>query len=198
MMGVFVPFDEKPRRVPIGWVIQENGCWDWVGAQNNSIGECGTSYGLISGYGSSRCAHRIVFERLRGPIPAGLTLDHLCRRRCCVNPDHMEPVTMRVNILRGKGWGARNAARTRCPRGHAYDLTTTWRKNGGRACRTCQNAANGAYQKRKRATKPRSRHLRQSEKREVRDLKAYGFNAAWIGREYGVSRRTIWNHLGAA
>jgi imidazolonepropionase-like amidohydrolase len=52
--------------------------------------------------GSVRCAHRVIYERERGPIPGGLTLDHLCRNRRCVNPEHLEPVPVQVNVQRGE------------------------------------------------------------------------------------------------
>src|SRR5688572_21764976 len=65
-------------------------------------------------------AHRLMYVALRGPIPDGLELDHLCRNHACVNPWHMEPVTGRVNKLRGTSPSAVHAAKTHCPKGHAY------------------------------------------------------------------------------
>jgi hypothetical protein len=82
--------------------------------------------------------HRAVYEHEVGPIPEGMTLDHLCRVRHCVNPDHMEIATHRTNILRGETLAAANARKTHCPKGHPYDgdnLMTT--KSGGRACKEC-------------------------------------------------------------
>lgn len=68
-------------------------CWIWQMALNPS------GYGLIPGRGS-RLAHRAFYEDARGPIPGGPQLDHLCRTRCCVNPDHLEPVTNAENQRR--------------------------------------------------------------------------------------------------
>lgn len=75
------------------------GCWLWTGRQNRQ------GYGSVRIPGSDgHCtmAHRLVYSRLRGAIPNGLTLDHLCRVKSCVNPNHLEPVTLRVNIERAK------------------------------------------------------------------------------------------------
>lgn len=85
-------------------------------------------------------AHRLVYELLVGPIPDGLQLDHLCRNRGCVRPDHLEPVTRRTNILRGTGPSAIHARKTQCPHGHPYDRTVTRRGTTERRCSTCENA----------------------------------------------------------
>jgi len=99
------------------------------------------------GYGRSwwdnrkfRPSHIVAWELFRGPVPAGLQLDHLCRNRACINPNHLEPVTSRENTLRGVGPAARWAKRTHCERGHEFtpDNTLT-RPNGSRRCRVCHN-----------------------------------------------------------
>lgn len=83
-------------------------------------------------------AHRVAYELLIGPIAAGLELDHLCRTHACVNPAHLEPVTGQVNLLRGVGFPATNAAKTHCPQGHEYTAENTyWSKKGQRGCRAC-------------------------------------------------------------
>jgi hypothetical protein len=71
-----------------------SGCWFWMGIINQG------GYGRISLGRRRVVAHRIAYEIDRGPIPAGLQLDHLCRVRCCCNPDHLEPVTASVNVRR--------------------------------------------------------------------------------------------------
>jgi len=113
-------------------------------------------------------AHRYVYEQEVGPIPDGLTLDHLCRNRACVNPDHLEPVTMRVNTLRGETITARNAAKTRCDKGHEFTPENTMRKPDGRRCRVCQRASEARYYERnKEAAKERHRryyHRKKAEK----------------------------------
>ena len=135
-MGVFVQLNEgtqRGRSNPIGYVICESGCWQWVGTvSTNGYGQWG-----------NRRAHRAVYEMYKGPIPDGLQLDHLCRNRPCVNPDHLEPVTCRENILRGVGHTSQNARKTHCKRGHPLEgrnLRPDITRLGGRGCRLCSNA----------------------------------------------------------
>lgn len=106
------------------------GCWLWSGT-----GSCG--YGKFSVNGRMRWAHRTVYEVFCGPIPRGLTLDHLCRVTWCVNPAHLEPVTQRENNLRGTSLAAANAKKKVCGKcgGEFYR-----RKRGNRACRQCERA----------------------------------------------------------
>lgn len=106
------------------------GCWLWIGVLN------GTGYGVTRNNGRNAFVHRVLYERLVGPIPVNLQSDHLCRNRACCNPDHIELVTGKVNVLRGDGPTARNARKTKCIRGH--DFETTGR--GWRICRTCERA----------------------------------------------------------
>jgi hypothetical protein len=70
-------------------------CWEWTAARKNG------GYGSFAIGKGNVYAHRFAYEMLVGPIPEGLELDHLCRNRGCVNPDHLEPVTRQVNVLRG-------------------------------------------------------------------------------------------------
>lgn len=110
-----------------------SGCWLWGGAtMHNGYGQFRYRTRLIA-------AHRASYLMFVGPIPEGLDLDHLCRRRNCVNPAHLEPVTRRENLLRGDTITARNAAVTRCPRGHAYDALNTYVRPNDRR-RVCRRA----------------------------------------------------------
>lgn len=122
--------------------VTETGCWLWRRSTN------GVGYGKLQQDGRLKYAHRLSYELLRGPIPEGFTIDHLCRIRCCVNPDHLEPVTMRENVLRGEGMSAKHAKKTHCPAGHPYSGTNlVIGVRGNRLCRICQN-----YHKRKKPT----------------------------------------------
>lgn len=111
-----------------------NGCWIWTG------GRTGAGYGAISIGRRVALAHRYVYEHLIGPILAQ-TLDHLCRVTLCVNPDHLEPVSMSENLRRGNGVTAKNARKTHCKYGHEFTPENTYThktKNGiGRACKMC-------------------------------------------------------------
>ena len=109
-------------------VAKSESCWLWTGAPNVHGG-----YGRVRAGTTTKYAHRVVYEMLVGPIPAGLTLDHLCRNPRCVNPLHLEPVSMRDNILRGEGLAAKNARMERCIRGHA--LVRMARQRGCVECR---------------------------------------------------------------
>lgn len=109
------------------------GCWLWKRATN------AYGYGVHREDGVLHLAHRRSYELLAGPIPEGLQLDHMCRVRACVNPDHLDAVTQRENLLRGQTVTARNAAVTHCPQGHAYVGDNVFRDSRGRRyCRACQ------------------------------------------------------------
>jgi hypothetical protein len=120
-----------------------DGCWLWTGwTGRDGYGRCSLPNPDPTGPRQNhRLAHRVVYEELVGPIPAGLELDHLCRNRACVKPAHLEPVTHTENNRRGVGmmWDVQKA-RTACPKGHAYDEANTIRGAKGRSCRTCRNA----------------------------------------------------------
>lgn len=122
-------------------------CWEWTGSRFAS------GYGQSSALGSSHKAHRVAYELVVGPIPDGLTLDHLCRNRGCVNPSHLEPVSIRTNILRGAGPPALNAAKTECRHGHPLSPGNTYlNPRGERQCRSCNRARSLAFYYRKRGS----------------------------------------------
>jgi hypothetical protein len=111
-------------------------------------------YGKVWIKGRLYLAHRVAWEAAHGPIPPGMCIDHLCRNRACVNVNHLEAVTRRVNVLRGFGPCAKNARKTKCKNGHALEGDNLRKKpRGGRACRTCFNAWQSAAQVRARAMK---------------------------------------------
>lgn len=112
-----------------------DGCWEWL------AGKTGSGYGAISIPNSGQRmigAHRYAYELMRGAIPEGLHIDHLCRNPGCVNPAHLEPVTSAENIRRSR-IAVERRGRTHCPQGHPYDEENTYRNpnSGDRACREC-------------------------------------------------------------
>lgn len=123
-------------------------CWVWQGKPGSH------TYGVI-GLGGRELpqvlVHRWAYEYLVGPIPPGLTIDHLCRNHMCVNPKHLEPVTRGENVLRGVGFAAVNAAKSECPNGHIYDDANTAWYRGYRNCRQCGRDKANANYRRKRA-----------------------------------------------
>src|SRR3990167_7214399 len=117
--------------------VTETGCWLWERGCNRA------GYGYFSVNGKQTAAHRFSYETFRAPIPPTLTIDHLCRVRPCVNPDHLEPVPDKVNILRGDGQAARNIRKTHCNRGHQFDDDNTRiYRDGHRSCRACEKLRN--------------------------------------------------------
>lgn len=114
-------------------VIKTDYCWNWNGCKTYrgyGLFYDGTKHGLV---------HRFSYRQFVGGIPEGLTIDHLCRNKLCVNPAHLEAVSLKVNILRGFSSGAQNARKTFCKRGHPFDdKNTIVRPTGFRNCRTCR------------------------------------------------------------
>jgi hypothetical protein len=112
-------------------VDKSGDCWLWVASKNNR------GYGQFVSVGRLVLAHRFSYELAKGPIPDGLTLDHLCRTPACVNPDHLEAVTMRVNLLRSESQAALNARKTHCTWGHPFAGDNLIVRHGKRFCRAC-------------------------------------------------------------
>lgn len=127
---------KKPIRYRLheGYDVGDNGCWIWKFYTYDG-------YGFISTGGSGQMAraHIYYYEALVGPIPDGKILDHLCRVRACVNPEHLEPVTFKENVLRGIGPTAVNARKTHCIHGHELTEDNIYRHgpNKNRHCREC-------------------------------------------------------------
>lgn len=113
----------------------EQGCMEWMAVCNPG------GYGQFWIQDTMRSAHILSYRHLVGDYDSSMELDHLCRNRKCVRPDHLEPVTKQENIRRGQVGlksGALQRAKTHCVRGHEYDeVNTLIRKNGSRQCRTC-------------------------------------------------------------
>jgi hypothetical protein len=125
--------------------ITDLGCWEWLGSiMPNGYGVIGIGR-RSRGDKRTVYVHRLSFQAFIGPIPDGKELDHLCRRRCCCNPAHLEPVTRAENTKRGLGpakLGQINASKTQCAQGHPFTpANTRLRPTGGRSCRQCARDA---------------------------------------------------------
>lgn len=109
-----------------------NGCRRWLGAHGTG------GYALFWLNGQNWYAHRLGYSLIKGEIPEGFQVDHLCRVRDCVEADHLEPVLPRENALRSTSPAARNAFATHCVHGHAFDEENTRvTPEGWRVCRAC-------------------------------------------------------------
>lgn len=135
-----------------------SGCWLWLG--------CLTRDGYPQFYGAEGSvvrAHRFIFELTRKKIPEGLTIDHLCRVRCCVNPDHMEVVSHVENMRRGTIWQY-HSSKTECPKGHRFSPENTYLRPANqyrgaqRVCRECNRLAQIDYRERKKRGTVRRRN----------------------------------------
>lgn len=156
--GEPVPMGEVAKTHPRAeafwsYVTRTDGCWLWQGARTSA----GTGYGTFWDGTRTVLAHRFAYEQLVGPIQDGLELDHVRARGCatsmCVNPSHLEPVTHQENVRRGRAGEAsgsafgrtrgalRNAEKTHCPAGHAYDEANTHVYRGRRTCRRCHSVS---------------------------------------------------------
>ena len=139
-------FIEKVEKDPI------TGCWDWIASKVNGYGQFRVGRRIFR-------AHRYNYEQYRGPIPpytpTGYQLDHLCRNRACVNPDHLQLVLQRENLLRGTGPAALCAKQTHCKHGHEFNTENTYVRNTscgvGRECVLCKAKRQRAYRLKKKS-----------------------------------------------
>lgn len=158
-------------------VVADNGCWIWTG-------ERGRSHGVLSGYGYFTAdkkryqAHRWIYAHFNGAIPAGLTIDHVCHNqdatcpggpscthRECVNPEHLEAVPNRTNVLRGKGSAAERARQTHCKRGHPLTTENTRvNRRGHRVCRVCERERVERYWESKGGAEAYNAYMRERRK----------------------------------
>lgn len=143
---------EKPlhvrvaERIKARVLIVESGCWEWQGLRDRK------GYGRFSLGNRPTIVARASYAAFVGPIPQGLTIDHLCRNPPCVNPKHLEVVTRGQNTLRGNTITGRNARAVVCPKGHPYDTVNTYvDRRGRRACKACRREAKRSSEARARA-----------------------------------------------
>ena len=112
-------------------VLKSSGCWQWIGAKTPQ------------GYGSfwtgkfNSLAHRVAWKLMVGLIPDNMTIDHLCRNKLCINPNHLEVVTLRENILRGDNACSNNYKKTHCSKGHPLVAGIRPQKTEHRGCPIC-------------------------------------------------------------
>ena len=148
-MGAIRPYKPRNRKYKITplwdrfiWKFKvdlKTGCWNWGGGTSAGYGtiflarEKGTTRQFVTG------AHRVSYMFFRGPIPDDKEIDHRCRNRRCVNPDHLRAVSRRENSLLGEGVSAIAMSKTHCPKGHPYDDENTYydKRNGHRHCKAC-------------------------------------------------------------
>ena len=126
-------------------VDPETGCWVWQGSMyRNGYGQCRRD--------GESLAHRWYYLTLVGPIPEGLELDHLCRNRACVNPEHLEPVSRSTNLRRSPLVGKCRREPTHCNNGHAYEGKNYRRRSpkGVPYCQQCHTLKKRGWYKKQR------------------------------------------------
>lgn len=128
-----MPRSTKPirDRLTKSMVIDQNGCWVWQLKKHNG-------YGKVTYLGRTHRAHRLMWQCDRGEIADGLVLNHKCRNRACINPDHLEPITNKENILAGICAAAINAKKTHCSRGHILAGRNVFYIGSRRGCAICK------------------------------------------------------------
>jgi HNH endonuclease len=182
-----------PERIARKGIPQPNGCIRWDGFLTRG-------YGRINISGRSKLAHHAAWELVNGPVPEGLTLDHLCHNadpvcregddcphRACINLDHLGLATPTENVLRGKSAWADNARKTRCPKGHPLSGANLFVEpsTGRRRCLICKRAIS------------RANKLRNGRRRPDDVIEAERRAAAWrrgtvvAMAEHGVGQKDI-------
>lgn len=142
---------DLPERVVDQILFEPNtGHWLWLNNRNRQ------GYGRGTIAGRQLLMHRYVYTHLVGPIPDGMVIDHLCRVRHCVNPNHLRVVTPRQNTLENSlSVGAVRGAWTQCPQGHAFEgRNRIITKTGARLCRACRNAYMRELMRKRAAEQP--------------------------------------------
>jgi hypothetical protein len=125
------------------WEVDPSGCWVW----NRSIDKDGYGRCGRGGHDGETLAHRWSYKAFKGVIPLGMTVDHICFNRACINPDHLQLLTAADNRRRNRA-----ALSETCSNGHPYDAANTYyRPSGRRTCRACNLAAVLRYSERKRS-----------------------------------------------
>lgn len=126
-------------------IDSKTGCWNWVaGLQEGGYGQFSSK--------ETGLAHRYSYILYTGPIPKGTQIDHLCFNRKCVNPNHMEAVSPRLNVLRSNNIASKNFYKTKCWRGHDFSVDNTYRApTGNRHCKSCRKINKTTYRQKLRS-----------------------------------------------
>lgn len=133
---------DMKARIRNSVVADEFGCWIWQLTVDKG------GYGKIQDK-KTRLAHRVSYEAHKGTIEKGMTIHHKCSKPSCVNPEHLEQMSLRDNILLGRT--GRNLLKTHCPHGHPYDKENTYMLRGKwRRCRICVRKATNAWHEKRR------------------------------------------------
>lgn len=148
-------WQKRPVKDRLLDLIEIDRCWVWKGSLSRA------GYGRLTiregGKKMTKSAHRVSYETFVGKIPVGLTIDHLCKNKACINPDHLEAVSQKVNVHRANPLWKQEAARTHCPQGHEYTEDNMYKyktRSGGvcRNCKTCMKARTRARYQMKKLT----------------------------------------------
>ena len=177
--------------------FHSSGCWVWQGPTRNGYG--------VFGFGKQRqgtLTHRFAYETLVEIIPAGMTIDHLCRNKACVNLHHLEVVTPRENVLRAHSWPKALAVsaqhrreKTTCTHGHIYP-------DGLRVCRICANLRRRIKRASDYAKGERAGNVKLNEQ-QVREIRLSDASGRSLAHQFGVSTATVslirsgknWKHV---
>ncbi|MBQ1112291.1 HNH endonuclease signature motif containing protein [Streptomyces sp. C3-3] len=171
--------DRLPERFWTKVSVQPEGCWQWTAVLTQD------GYPKFRYAGEMARAHRLSYALLHDEIPEGMALDHLCRNRACVRPVHLEPVTPRENVLRGRDWAARNAMPTHCSNGHELTPENIRMYRGSRRCRECRRRIDRDRKHHARRVSELSKAVVQAADR-LRDLQATESDLAKVDALYEV------------